>query len=66
MDGAVVGGECGQFIDVFDKLVGEEKMASGLATCAFFTNIGRIAGNMEYHVAGMIVKCGIRVGCRVV
>ena len=31
------------------------KMASGLATCAFFTEIGRITGNVEDHVSGMIV-----------
>ena len=32
-------------------------------TCVFFTEIGRIAGNVEDHVASMIVECGIRVGC---
>ena len=37
-------------------------MASGAATGPFFTEIGRIVGNVEDHVAGMIVDCGIRVG----
>ena len=32
-------------------------MASGAATCLFFAEIGRIAGNVENHVAGMIVDC---------
>ena len=41
-------------------------MASGSATCKFFTEIGRISGNMEGHVAGMIVECGIGVGRRAI
>ena len=36
------------------------------ATCPLFTEIGRIAGNVEDHVAGMIVNCGIGVGCRII
>ena len=41
-------------------------MASGSAMCPFFTEIGRIAGNVENHVAGMIINCGIRVGRRII
>ena len=41
-------------------------MAPGLAACMFFTEIGRIAGDVEDHFNGMIVEVGIRVGCRVV
>ena len=41
-------------------------MASGAATCPFFAEIGRIAGNVEDHVAVMIVDCGIGVGRRVI
>ena len=41
-------------------------MASDAATCLFFTEIGRIAGNVEDHVAGMIVDCDIGVGRRVI
>ena len=62
VDGAVVGGEGGRFVAIFDELVGEEKMASGLDTCTFFTEIGCIASNVEDIVSGMIVECGIRVG----
>ena len=62
VDFAVVGGEGGWFVVILDYLVGEGKMASGLAPCLFFTEIGRIAGNMENHFAGMIVICGIGVG----
>ena len=66
MGGSIVGGEGGWFVTIFDKLVGEGKMASGLAACAFFAEIGRIAGDVEDHVAVMILDCGIGVGCRVV
>ena len=41
-------------------------MTSISATCVSFTNIGCIAGNVENHVVGMIVECGIGVGSRVV
>ena len=41
-------------------------MASGLAAFAFFTKIGHMSGNVEDHVAGMIVECGIGLVCRVV
>ena len=66
MDGAVVGGEGGWFVTIVEELVGEGEMASGSATCAFFTEIGRIACNMEDRVAGMIVECCVGVGCRVI
>ena len=62
MDGAVVGGEGGWFVSSINESVGKGEMASGSATCAFFTEIGRIAGNVEYHVAGMIVECVIGLG----
>ena len=42
------------------------KMASGAATCQLFAEIGRIAGNVEDHVADMIVDFGIGVGRRVI
>ena len=42
------------------------KMASVLATCAFFTEIGRVAGNVENHFSGMIMECGIGVGLRII
>ena len=64
--GAVVGGEGGWFVAIINESVGEEKMASGSATCTFFTEIGRITGNMEDYVTGMIVECGIGVGRRVI
>ena len=54
MDVYVVGGEGGRFVAIFDKLVGKEKMASGSATCTFFTKMGRIAGDMRDYVASMI------------
>ena len=41
-------------------------MASGLATCPFLADIGRIAGNVEDHVSGMIVECGIGVGRHII
>ena len=41
-------------------------MASGLATFSFFTEIGRIAGNVEDHAAGMIVDCGFEVSRRII
>ena len=66
MDGAVVGGEGGQVFAIFDEVVGKEKTASGSATYTFFIEIGRITGNVEDYVAGMIVECGIGVGCRIV
>ena len=66
MYGNIVGGEGGWFVAIFDQLVGEEKMASGLATCPFFAEIGHIAGHVEYHVAGMIVDCVIGVGRRII
>ena len=37
-------------------------MASDAAMCPFFAEIGRIAGNVEDRVTGMIVDCGIGVG----
>ena len=64
MDGGVVGGEGGWFVSIIDKLVGMEKMATGSATCAFFTDIGRISGNVEDNIAVMILEWGIGVGCR--
>ena len=45
---------------------GQGKMSSDSATYVFFTEIGRIAGNLENHVAGMIVNCGIGVGLRII
>ena len=66
VDSAVVSGEGGWFVAIINVLVGEEKMASGSATCAFFTEIGPITGNVEDNIAGMLVECGIRVGCRVI
>ena len=39
-------------------------MASGAAMCPFFAEIGRISGNVEDHIAGMIVDFGIGVGRR--
>ena len=66
MDGSVVGREGGPFVAIFDELVGEGEMASILAACAFFTKIGRIFGDVEDHVAVMIVECGIGVVCRIV
>ena len=62
MNGAAVGGEDGWFFAVIDELFGKGKTASGLATCALFTEIGRIARNVEDHVAVMIVECGIGGG----
>ena len=41
-------------------------MASVLDACAFFADIGHIAGNVEDHIYGMIVECGIGVVCRVI
>ena len=58
----MVGGEGGWFVAIIDESVGEKKMASSSATCALFTKIGHIAGNVEDHVSGMIVECGIQVG----
>ena len=66
MDGAVVGGEGGWFVAIIDDSVGGGEMASGSAMCEFFTEIGRISGNIEDHVAGMIVECGIELGRRVI
>ena len=66
MNVAVVIGKGGWFVTIIDKLVGEGKIPPKLATCVFLTEIGHIAGNMEYHVAGTIVDYVIRVGCRVV
>ena len=40
-------------------------MTSGRAACTFFTEIGRITGDMEDHVARMIVECGMRLRCRI-
>ena len=66
MDGAVVGEEGGWFVTIINESVGEGKMASISTSCAFFTEIGRIAGDVEDHVAGMIVECGIGAGLRVI
>ena len=44
----------------------KRKMASRSATCVFFIEIGRIVGNVDDHVVGMIVDCGIRLDCPVV
>ena len=66
MDGAIIGGEGGWFVAIFNQLVGEENMASSAATCPFFSEIGRIAGNVEDHVAGTIVDRGIGVGSHVI
>ena len=41
-------------------------MASGADACAFFTEIGRITGDVENYLSFMIVQCGIGVCCRVV
>ena len=41
-------------------------MASVLDACAFFADIGHIAGGVDDHVAGMILDCGIRVSFRIV
>ena len=66
MDGSVVGEESGRFVAIFDELVSKGKVAARSAACAFFTEIRHIAGNMEDHVAGTIVDCGIGLGYRVV
>ena len=66
MDGAIVGVEGGWFVAIFDQSVGEVKMACSAATCPLFAEIGRIAGNVEDHVAGMIVDCCIGVVRRVI
>ena len=62
----MVGGEGGWFVAIIEELVGEEKMASGSATCALFTEKERVTGNTEDHVAGTIVECGIGVGCHAI
>ena len=66
VDGTVVGVEGGWFVAVIEESIGEVKMASGMAKCALFTEIGCIVGNTEDHVAGMIVEYGIGVGRRVI
>ena len=53
-------------LSLFLTLVGKGKMAFGLAACAFFAEIGPIAGDMEDNVSGMILDFVIRVGHRVV
>ena len=59
-------GRVSSLLPFIDELVGEGKMSSRLATCALFKEIGCISGNEEDHVDGMIVECGIGVGCRVI
>ena len=66
MDGAIFGGGSGRSFAIFDELVGKGEMAFRSDMCVFFTEIGCISGNVEDHVSGMIVECGIRVGFHVV
>ena len=66
MDGSVDGVEGRRFVAIFEKLVGEGEMASGSAACTFFAEIGCIDGDVEDHVSGMILDCGIGVVFHVV
>ena len=52
----------GRFVTVFDKLVGNGK----ISYCVFFTEIGRIAGDVKYHVSGIIAECVVGLGCHIV
>ena len=61
-----MGGEGGWFVTILDESFGEGKMSSCSDMCAFFTEIGYIAGNVEGHVAGMIVECDVGVGRRII
>ena len=73
MDGAIVVGEDRWFVVIVDESVGKEKMASGSATYAFFTEIGHVTwqcggsrrwkrgGPRRWHDSGVWIGVGRRV-----
>ena len=59
-------GRVGGLLTFSTSWLAKKKMASGSITCPFFAEIGRISGNMENHVTGMIVNCDIGVGRHII
>ena len=62
MEGAIVGGWCGRLLGRIGRVGDKEKMAPDAAASFGLRQIGGVAMDVEYHVAGIVAEDGIWMG----